>query len=181
MLLCFCFAIIYAVQSSIGVCINPLFSPYGYKPFVISVGAILCLTIGLAASVIASVFLDKTKKYLITLKICCIITTLVFLSSLWVVPLDNNILALSMLILSGIAMVPVTPLGFAFSIELTHPTQPVLVNGFLLMCAQTMSFVMGVTITELALRSPPIAFMTYTGLCALTVIASMLMKQELRL
>ena len=61
--------------------------------------------------------------------------TICFLSAIWIAPLGNVFLVVTILIIAGIAMVPVTPLGFAFSVELTHPVQPILVNGFILMCA----------------------------------------------
>ena len=77
--------------------------------------------------------------------------------------------------------VPITPLGFVFSIELTHPIQPVLANGFLLMCAQIMSLVMTISMSEVAKHSPLGALGTFSGLCAIAAVASCLMKEELRL
>ena len=114
---------------------SPLFTPYGYGSFLIAIGSVLCLGVGLIASVIAGIFLDRTKAYLKLLRVCCIMGTICFLSAIWIAPLGNKYLVVTILILAGIAMVPVTPLGFAFSVELTHPVQPILVNGFILMCA----------------------------------------------
>lgn len=104
-----------------GVVVSPLFSYYGYSSTIIAIGAILCLGVGLVASVFAGMFLDKTKAYLCTLRIFCLIATFIFLSALWVAPIGNSFLAVSLLTIAGIAMVPVTPLGFAFAVELTHP------------------------------------------------------------
>lgn len=108
-------------------------------------------------------------------------TTIAFVLSLWVVPAENEILTGAGLIIAGIVTVPVTPLGFVFSIELTHPIQPVLANGFLLMCAQIMSLIMSISISLVAKSSSLGALGTFSGLCAIASLAACLMKEELRL
>jgi hypothetical protein len=121
MFLCVSFAIMYASVAAIGVCISPLFKPFGYSTFFLSMGAIGCVVSGVVASVIVGIYVDRTKKFLSTLRALTILATFVFLMSLWVVPLDVVWIATITLVLAGIATVPVTPLGFVFSIELTHP------------------------------------------------------------
>ncbi len=108
-------------------------------------------------------------------------TTIAFALSLWVVPAENVILTGLGLIIAGMVTVPVTPLGFVFSIELTHPIQPVLSNGFLLMCAQIMSLIMSISISLIAKTSSLGALGTFTVLCAIASLAAFLMKEELRL
>lgn len=99
---------------------SPILSPW-YSPTFISIGAILCVVTGVIASVLVGIYLDRTKRYLQTLRIEAIIATVIFALSLWVVPSCNKYLVGIGLVVAGIATVPVTPLGFVFSIELTHP------------------------------------------------------------
>jgi hypothetical protein len=85
------------------------------------------------------------------------------------------------LVLAGISTVPVTPLGFVFSIELTHPLQPILVNGFLMMCAQIMSLIMSIGMSLLSVRSPLGALGLFAVLSAVSAVSSFFIKEELKL
>lgn len=144
MYLCVSFSILYSTTVAIGVVISPLFTPYGYGVTFQSLGGMICILSGVVVSVPVGKFLDNTKKYLWTLRVLTFTSAVVFLNLLWVVPLHNDYIAGIALVMTGIATIPVTPLGFIFSIELTHPIQPVLVNGFLLMCAQICSLAMSI-------------------------------------
>lgn len=64
MLLCISFSILYAVDVSIGVCASPILSRWNYSPAFISIGGILCVITGVAASIVVGVYLDRTKKFL---------------------------------------------------------------------------------------------------------------------
>jgi predicted MFS family arabinose efflux permease len=121
MLLCFAFCILYGASSTIGLVMSPVLNPYGYTSFFISMGAILCVVCGVIASILVGMFLDRTKKYLLTLRIEAWLAAFCFLMTIWIIPLHNDPLTLIFLILAGVAAVPITPLGFVFSIELTHP------------------------------------------------------------
>ena len=181
MLLCFCFCILYGASSTIGLVMNPILLPYGYTSFFISMGAILCVVCGVIASVLVGMFLDRTKKYLLTLRIEAWFAAICFLMTIWIIPLHTDPVTLIFLVLAGVAAVPVTPLGFVFSIELTHPAQPVLVNGLLLMSGQIGALCMSVDMSFLAKSYPLWTLATYGLLCLAAAVASCFMKEELRL
>lgn len=181
MWLCVAFSILYSTTVAVGVIISPLFSYFGYGTSFQSLGGALCILTGVVASVPIGKYLDVTKNYVKTLRILAFTSCFVFFNIFWVAPLKNDWICGALLVIAGVATIPVTPLGFIFSIELTHPIQPVLVNGFLLMCAQICSLVMSVVMSAIVGKHPWWVLIIFAVLMVVASFAAIMTKQELRL
>ena len=140
MLLCFVFSIIFAIYVGMASVINPLLSPFGYSPGMIAIIGILFILMGVVSCLLVGFILDRTKKYLLTLRIICVSATLCGVLALWWLPLENNMLCYIVVALIGFTMVPIIPVGFAFATELTHPIQPSLSNGIMMSFASLSAF-----------------------------------------
>lgn len=125
------FNMFYGVYTCLGAIINNLVEPFGYTPIDTSIFGATMIFCGLVGSIVMSHFMDKTKKYLRILRICCfgsVISTCLFfftLPSESVILLDSNIAFL------GFFMIPIIPIGYSFSVELTHPVSEAMSNGLM--------------------------------------------------
>lgn len=128
-------AMVFGVYSCLGAIVNNLAIAYGFTSVDASIfGAVFILS-GLVGSFILSGFLDKYKKYLSALRIVCM-GSLFWGACLrftfpagkpWLVVVVINIG------LAGAFIVPVLPLSYAFSVELTYPISEAMSNGTLML------------------------------------------------
>jgi hypothetical protein len=136
---------------------------------------------------VTGIILDKTKKYLLTLRV---ITGLSFVGSIaayYLLPLENTLLAYVMITIFGGCLVPIMAVGFAFATELTHPVPPVLSNGIMLCFSNVASWMLSFTLLAV-LKSTPLdkqqgskyAILLIACLCLIAVIATVFIKEELK-
>jgi hypothetical protein len=95
-------------------------------------------------------YLDRTKKYLFTLRATLIATTIITFSMIFVIPTGSYWLCSIVMSLYGLSFGPILPIGFDFSIQLTHPVQPALVNGLLQGAEQIGEFLLATVFVSLA-------------------------------
>lgn len=87
MLLVFVFTILFATYIALATVINPLLTPFDYDEGVIAgLGACFILA-GVISTMITGILLDKTKKYLLTLRIITIASFCSTLIAYFVLPL----------------------------------------------------------------------------------------------
>jgi MFS transporter, FLVCR family, feline leukemia virus subgroup C receptor-related protein len=115
------FSCMYTVYAGLGFVINPLLTPYGYTPTQISaIGVVFVLT-GSTASVLAGMFLDRTKKYLFTLRLVPCVSTLAAMIGFFLVPTGIFLWAAVTVGIAGFMMVPIISVSYNFATEVTHP------------------------------------------------------------
>jgi len=81
----------------------------------------------------AGVMLQKTHKYLWTMRAVCLGVTIAGILVEITLPAENKIAVLLNLIFLGIFLVPIIPVSMNFGAEITFPMAPQLTNGLLLM------------------------------------------------
>ena len=85
----------------------------------------------MCTELITGPWIDESKRYVCTLRASVLATTFVAFILIFVVPYGSYLLCAIAISCSGLAVGPILPVGFDFSIQLTHPIQPSLVNGML--------------------------------------------------
>lgn len=83
----------------------------------------MCVISGVISSLVTGILLDKYQKYLLTLRIICWGTTLIFVITFTIYVESNDYYLYTMCILIGTLLVPILPVGSAFGGELTFPME----------------------------------------------------------
>lgn len=134
------FTLIYIIYAGLGFVINPLLGGFGYTSTQISVFGALFVLCGTISTVIIGRYLDKTKRYLCVLRTIPVAGTITFGLAILVLPLGQYWLAMFIIVVGGMACVPIIAVGYQFGTEVSHPTQPALVVGLMMSSAQTFLF-----------------------------------------
>ena len=148
------YSIVYSVINSMMDSISPLFHGYYDDERFISTIAIIQILTSLVTELAAGFWLDKTKRYLCTLRTTVIASTLVTVALIFVIPIGNYVFCAIAIAICGLAIGPIMPVGYDFGVQLTHPIQPVLVNGMLQMAEQISEFVLSTTLVALCAIDP---------------------------
>jgi MFS family permease len=121
LLLTFVFSALFAIYIALATVINPLLQPFGYDDGVIAELGACFIVAGVLSTLVTGILLDKSKKYLLTLRVITIASCLSAIASYFILPLSNNLLCFVVITLIGLCLVPIMSIGFAFATELTHP------------------------------------------------------------
>ncbi|KAL2075830.1 hypothetical protein VTL71DRAFT_773 [Oculimacula yallundae] len=110
--------------NSISSLINQILQPYSFTEDEAGIGGALLIVVGLVTSAITSPIIDRTKSYLLAIKICVPIIGLCYLAFIWAP--QTRILAAPYVILSvlGAASFSLVPIVLEYLIEITHPVAP---------------------------------------------------------
>jgi hypothetical protein len=106
-----------------------------------------------------------------------ILTNLIHLLSL---PFKNAYLEALTMFIIGATVVPITPVAFAFTVELTFPVPEALTNGIMITCGLLWGTAEGLLCSFMQETSPiyPIAFWSISALLAF--ILSFFVEEDLR-
>ena len=135
-----CYSLLFTIYSSFGIVVSYLF--YNFHAFAVSLLSMLFVTIGALSCFVVGIYLDRTSKYLTTLRTILISTCVLLVFSAATVPEGSLWSALVFAVLGGLIMVPIVPTGFSFATELTHPVSPALVIGLMCCVASVSCFIM---------------------------------------
>ena len=80
----------------------------------------------------------------------------------------------------GAVLVPIVPLGFSFSVELTHPVSEAMSNGVIVLAAQLLGFFMTYIGTVLADTEPIYCVAMFAGQMIIANVAGLFIKEDLR-
>lgn len=130
-----CFSFVYGVYAAIGFVISPLLDPLGYGLGMIAAIVMITVIVGSFSVIITGKFLDKSNKYLLTLKLICIGASVSLASGLWTVEYGTLWGGIVWPVLIGVTITPVLTVCFALGTESTHPVQPALVTGLMMSIA----------------------------------------------
>ena len=81
----------------------------------------------------SGIFLDKTHKFKMTMIVVSIAGVVFMTANLFALPSKNVALFSANLAMLGFFAIPLTPIAFGFSVELTFPTPEAVSNGMLLL------------------------------------------------
>jgi len=175
------YSIIYSVINSMMDSISPLFYGYYNDESFISLIAIIQILTSLVTEIAAGFWLDKTKRYLCTLRTTVIASTIVTTALIFIVPIGNYLFCAVAISFCGFAIGPIMPVGYDFGVQLTHPIQPVLVNGMLQMAEQISEFVLSTALVALCSIDASYALMTLAGVCIIASIFTLFVREDLRI
>lgn len=110
--------------NSISSLINQMLSPYSFSETNAGIAGALLIVVGLVAAAITSPLIDRTKTYLLAIKIQIPILGICYLAFTWA-PQTRSLAAIySILSILGAASFSLVPVALEYLIELTHPVSP---------------------------------------------------------
>ena len=140
----------YGSYSCLGAIVSSLVTPFGYSTSETSILGATFIVAGLIGSFVCSYFLDKHKTYLKvvrTISAGCVIFAALFYVTL---PSKNIYLFTANIFCLGFCMIPIIPVGYAFSVELTFPVSEAMSNGIYALTAQILGSLLTVGATKLS-------------------------------
>lgn len=118
------FTIYVALFNSVSSLINQILAPYSFSETDAGIAGALLIVVGLVAAAITSPIIDRTKSFLIAIKILVPIMGLCYLAFTFA-PGTRNIGAVyAILSILGAASFSAIPVVLEYLIELTHPVSP---------------------------------------------------------
>jgi len=170
------FNFLYGIYTSLGAVVAELTHPYGYEPSDNSIFGATFILSGVIGSFVYGVLLDKYNRYKLTMSVICFSAIFSFGLAFWTLPSRNVGLFAVNLVLVGISVLPIIPVAFAFSVELTFPLAEALSNGMMIMVSQIFGTILGLIATVLAKRNPLHCLAMYMVSTAIAAIASLFVK-----
>lgn len=105
----------------IGVVIDPFFGAIGFGTTTISVLGGIFVISGVLSALLVGVILDKTSKYLLTMRIICFGSTFLFAVGYVTFATENVYIVGANIIVDGMILVPFLPVCIAYAAEVTFP------------------------------------------------------------
>jgi len=89
------FTFCFGIYTTSGAILGPIFEPYGYDSTEISIFGAFHILFGLIGCVVTGIVLDKTKRFLRTLRLVCLGSLMCYCWSLYAIPSGNAKLMLA--------------------------------------------------------------------------------------
>lgn len=110
--------------NSISSLINQMLAPYSFSETEAGIAGALLIVVGLVASAITSPIIDRTKSFLLAIKVMVPIIAACYLAFTWA-PGSRSIGAVyAILSIMGAASFSLVPIVLEYLIEITHPVSP---------------------------------------------------------
>jgi MFS family permease len=110
--------------NSLSSLINQMLEPYSFSETDAGIAGALLIVVGLVASAITSPIIDKTKTYLIAIKICVPVIAICYLAFTWG-PSSRSLGGVyAILSILGAASFSLVPVVLEYLTEITHPVSP---------------------------------------------------------
>lgn len=118
------FTVYVGLFNSISSLINQILQPYSYTETESGIAGALLIVVGLVVSAITSPIVDKTKTFLIAIKIQVPIVALAYLAFTWAPQVRTVVAPYAILAILGSASFSLVPVVLEYLIEITHPVSP---------------------------------------------------------
>ncbi|KAL1854084.1 hypothetical protein VTK73DRAFT_8806 [Phialemonium thermophilum] len=118
------FSIYVGFFNSISSLINQILLPYGFDDTEAGIAGALLIVVGLVSSAITSPILDRTKRFLLAIKVAVPIIALCYLVFIWMPPTRSIAGPYVVLAVLGAASFSLVPVVVECLVELTHPISP---------------------------------------------------------
>jgi MFS family permease len=118
------FAVYVGFFNSISSLLNQIMEPYGFSETDAGIAGALLIVVGLVAAAITSPILDRTKSYLLAIKILVPILSLSYLAFVFMPATAHLAGPYVVLSVVGAASFSLVPVAVEFLVELTHPISP---------------------------------------------------------
>ncbi|CAF3539459.1 unnamed protein product [Fusarium graminearum] len=110
--------------NSISSLLNQMLTPYGISDDEAGIGGAVLIVVGLVASAISSPIIDRTKSFLLTLKILVPLVGISYLMFVWMPETRDVAGPYVVLAILGASSFSLVPVALEFLIELSHPLSP---------------------------------------------------------
>lgn len=176
------FNMLYGVYTCLGAIINNLVDPFGYTPVDSSIFGATLIFFGLIGSAGASFYLDKTQKYLQMLRISVFGTFISSLCILFTLPTQSTVLLSINIAILGLFLIPIIPISYSFSVELTHPVSEAMSNGVMVFFSQLVGTIITIVATWISGYHPERQYCTilFIIMVGVSCVASLFIKEDLR-
>jgi len=110
--------------NSISSLLNQMLEPYGFSELEAGIAGGLLIVVGLVTSAVTSPIIDRSKKYLLAIKLQIPIIGLMYLGFIWAPPTQSLGAVYAILSILGAASFSLVPVALEYLIEITHPVSP---------------------------------------------------------
>lgn len=110
--------------NSISSLLNQMLSPYGFTEEEAGIAGAILIVVGLVAAAASSPILDRSKKFLLAIKIQVPLIALAYLAFIWAPPTRTVAAPYTILAILGAASFTLLPVALEYVTELTHPISP---------------------------------------------------------
>merc|ERR1739848_422352 len=126
---------LYGVYTCLGAIINNLVSSYRFTSVDSSIFGAVFIISGLIGSFVISGFLDKYSAYLKILRIVSFGSFIFGCGLKITLPLGPDYLTLAIINIgiAGFFIIPIIPVAYSFSVELTYPVSEAMSNGTMML------------------------------------------------
>ena len=124
--------------------------------------------------------IDKNKRFLFTYRVISVLGLCGAAGFLFSLPNKNIYVLLLNNVLFGAALVPVQPIGYSFSIELSHPVSEAMSNGVIMLCGQLVGFLITYIGTELTKHNAAYCIYLFMGQAVFAIIINFFIVEDLR-
>lgn len=124
------FSIYVGFFNSVSSLLSQMMTPYGFSDDEAGIAGAVLIVVGLVAAAITSPLLDRTKRFLFTIKVLVPVIALSFLAFVWMP--ETRVLAGPYVVLAvlGAACFSLVPVALEYLIELSHPLSPEVTSTF---------------------------------------------------
>lgn len=176
-----CYGFVYGTELAIGAIISSLTSHYHYSGKANSLFGALFLGSGMIGSLVIGILLDKFQKYKLSFVIICFMTFTLISSTFLTLPSGNTILFAINMAVYGLFAVPLLPLSFAFSVELTYPQPEAVSNGMMIMTSKICGTAITIAGGLIAAKLGPLYAITLFSVNILSaLVLSFFIKEDLK-
>jgi MFS transporter, FLVCR family, MFS-domain-containing protein 7 len=110
--------------NSISSLINQMLEPYSFTETNAGIAGALLIVVGLVTSAVTSPIIDRTKSYLISIKVQVPIIAICYLAFTWAPQTRSLGAVFAILSILGAASFSLVPVVLEYLIEITHPVSP---------------------------------------------------------
>lgn len=104
--------------------INQILAPYSFSETDAGIAGALLIVVGLVASALSSPVIDRTKSYLVAIKIAVPVSALCYLAFVWAPGTRSLAAVYAILSILGASSFSLVPIVLEYLIEITHPVSP---------------------------------------------------------
>jgi MFS family permease len=110
--------------NSLSSLLNGILYPFGYTEDEAGIAGAVLIVVGLVAAAVTSPIVDRTKRFVWTIKALITVSALAYLAFIWAPPTRALAAPYAILAVLGAASFSLVPVGLEFLTEITYPVSP---------------------------------------------------------
>jgi len=179
--LCICYSFVHANNTALASIISSLTRDYGYSSTDNGLFGGVYILSGIIGSVIAGLLLDKFQKFKMTLIVTILVAIFANILIFYTLPSGKVWLFALNIALNGIGIVPVSPISYAFAVELTFPTPEHVSNGLIILPSKIYTGLLGLLVGYLSeYHDPRYAIFAFLLNAVISLVGTIFIKEDLK-